>query len=286
MSFRVIHLPLGGKVRDAVAIEAALAITRRFEAQLTALFVRVDPSEVVPFIGEGVSPAVIQQLTDAAREETARQRDAARQMLEDACASAGFGIADESAGSGRAVRWLEVSGDRGDLVMKQARLADLTVFARPAEDETTARDVIEATLLGSGRPVLLVPEDWSGSIGHRVAVAWNGGLESARAVNAAMPFLEAADATHVLTARTAKTAFEVSADLAAYLSQHGVSVERHAVKSDGTSVGAALLRHAVEAGADLLVLGGYSRSRFREMVLGGVTHHVLHHARLPVLLAH
>lgn len=286
MSYRVINLPLAGSGRDAVAIEAALAVARRFEAQLVALFVRVDPSAVVPFIGEGVSPAVIQQLSDAAREETDRQRDTARRMLEQACAGAGFKIADEGAGSGRPVRWMDVSGERGDLVMKQARLADLTVFARPADDETTARSVVEATLLGSGRPILLVPEGWSGSIGHAVAVAWNGGLESARAVGAAMPFLETAVTTHILTAATAKTAFEVSADLAAYLDQHGVPAERHAVKIEGTSVGAALLRRAEEAGADLLVLGGYSRSRFREMVLGGVTHHVLHHARLPLLLAH
>lgn len=286
MSYRVILLPLIGSEREASVIEAVLAVAHRFEAEVVALFPRIDPTDVVPFIGEGVSPAVVQQLSDAAREEMDRQRNESRERLERACESAGLTIAESGAARGRTVRWIEATGDRADLVTRQARLADLTFFASPGETETTARGIVEATLLNSGRPVLLVPSGWSGSIGHSPAVAWNGGLESTRAVHAAMPFLEAAVTTHILTAVTSKTAFEASADLAAYLERHGVAAERHSVRAEGTSVGEALMRRAGEVGADLLVLGGYSRSRFREMVLGGVTHHVMHHARLPILLAH
>lgn len=286
MSYRAILLPLFGQEGDARAIEAALAVANRFEAAIDALFCRVDPSDVVPFIGEGVSPAVIQQLTDAAREEMDRQRGIARRMLESACQAGGYSVGEERAGGARTVRWLEATGDRSEIVMHAARLSDLVVFARPLEPDDAERHVVEATLLGGGRPLLVVPPVWSGSIGHTVAVAWNGGLEAARAVAAAMPFLEASSTAHILTADTAKTRFEQSADLAAYLAQHGVPAERHALRSSGEPVGAAILARAAEAGADLLVLGGYSRSRFREMVLGGVTRHVLAHAALPVLIAH
>ena len=254
MSYRVILLPLFGQEADQWAIEAALG--------------------------------VIQQLSDAAREEMDRQRAAARQALEAICETAGRTLVDGRNGGARQVRWLEVTGDRSETIMTQGRLSDLVVFTRPSEENESERHVIEAALLGSGRPLLLVPPEGAKSIGHAVAIAWNGSLEGARAVAGAMPFLEASITTHVLTATTRKTDPARSADLAAYLERHGVPVERHPVDPKGGSVGAALLARAVELGADLLVMGGYSRSRFREMVLGGVTHHVLGHARLPVLIAH
>ena len=39
-------------------------------------------------------------------------------------------------------------------------------------------------------------------------------------------------------------------------------------------------------GTDLLVLGGYGHSRFREFVLGGVTRSMLHEIAIPTLMAH
>jgi len=50
--------------------------------------------------------------------------------------------------------------------------------------------------------------------------------------------------------------------------------------------GEAVLNEAQRTGADMIVMGGYGHSRFREWVLGGVTRHVLTHADIPVLTAH
>jgi nucleotide-binding universal stress UspA family protein len=286
MSYQVVLLPLFGSDADKGAIEAALAVARRFETEVLASFCRVDPGDIVPFIGEGVSPAVVQQLADAARDETDRQREMAREALERACEAAGQTIVEGRDGGAGRVRWLEVTGDRSEVVMAQGRLSDLVVFARPEATSDAERAVVETALLGSGRPILLVPPDGAESFGHNLAVAWNGSMEAARAVAGAMPFLEASITTHILSAPTGKTDAAGSADLALYLERHGVPVERHVVEPGDEPVGAALLTRATELSVDLLVLGGYSRSRFREMVLGGVTHHVLGHARLPILIAH
>ncbi len=51
-------------------------------------------------------------------------------------------------------------------------------------------------------------------------------------------------------------------------------------------VGAALLAAATSVEASFLVMGGYTHGRVRQMMFGGVTQHVLHHAQLPVLLVH
>ena len=51
-------------------------------------------------------------------------------------------------------------------------------------------------------------------------------------------------------------------------------------------VGDAILNAASDYAADLLVIGAYGHSRMRELVLGGVTRHLLRHMTVPVLMSH
>ena len=123
------------------------------------LFVRIDPTDVVPALGDGVSPAIIMQLTEAAAEEIARQSAAARGAFEEACKQAGIALAD-GPGQGKAVsaRWIELTGRRDELIPRRARLSDLTVLPRShdqAPPELGA--VLEATLFRAGRPLLVLP---------------------------------------------------------------------------------------------------------------------------------
>jgi nucleotide-binding universal stress UspA family protein len=164
-------------------------------------------------------------------------------------------------------------------------LADLTVFAVHA-DSDDHMSVIEATLLGSGRPILMVPQAWNRPIGERIAIAWNGRREAALALGASLELLERASGVDLLTAETASTSFERGEAVADYLGLQGITCERHALTAGEHGVGDALLKHAGELGSDLLVMGGYGRSRLSELVLGGVTRHVLAHATLPILLVH
>jgi nucleotide-binding universal stress UspA family protein len=123
------------------------------------------------------------------------------------------------------------------------------------------------------------------AIGDTIAVAWNGSTESTRAVAGALPLLMNADQIHILTAASPRTEVERGDGLAKYLSWHGVSCEHHPMYPTN-EVGAALLTTSRELGADLLVMGGYGRSRVRELVFGGVTRTVLGQYDLPILLAH
>ncbi len=146
--------------------------------------------------------------------------------------------------------------------------------------------VLEATLLSAGRPLLLVPPTPPATVGERLAIAWNGGAEAARAVAGALPFLDTAKTVHVLTAATRRTDPEVAQDLLGYLQWRGIAAERQAVTITDEPVAEALLQAASGAGADLLVMGGYGRTRLSELVLGGVTRHVLSHPTMPLLMAH
>lgn len=230
---------------------------------------------------------MIDQLTEAAGAEMDRRSAAARATFEAACARSGIAIGDAPTAGTASAGWSELTGRRDEIVPGNARVSDLTVLCRPDEQTPAELDaVLEATLFGAGRPLLIVPPQGAPSIGQTVAVAWNGGTEAARAVAGALPFLEAAGAVHVLSAETWRTEADVALDLAQYLEWRGITATRRAVSSNGDSVGAALLQTALAIDADLLVMGGYGRTRSSELVLGGVTRHVLAHSQLPLLISH
>jgi nucleotide-binding universal stress UspA family protein len=280
MSIRVVMVPLFGTEGEGRAAQAACTLARRFDGQVVGLFVSPPAAEVVPVVGEGVSSDLIKVLTQAAEQEMARRRDVAAERFGKICAGAGLPV-------GGAAAFVEVAGHHDEVLIERARVSDVTVVSgaatAPGADH---RRLVEAILLGSGRPLLLVPEGWTESFGHRIAIAWNGRVEAARALALAMPLVEAASSVHVLTAATRRTSPAIGAGLEDYLGRHGVASERHEVKLDGEAVGAALLSTAAGLGADLVVMGGYGRSRVSELMMGGVTRHMLGHARLPVLMAH
>jgi nucleotide-binding universal stress UspA family protein len=172
------------------------------------------------------------------------------------------------------------------LLAGEGRLSDLIVVAGVrGERAGEVEERFATALLHAARPVLLLPERGIEDSPRTIAIAWNGSAEATRALSGALPLLLNADRLHVLTAATPRTRVESGAALAEYLGWHGLIGEVHPMYPED-EVGSALLARAAELQADLLVMGGYSRSRMRERIFGGVTQHVLEHHDLPVLIAH
>jgi len=173
----------------------------------------------------------------------------------------------------------------------QARYADLVVLGQAAADDNEGSllpDLPDYVLLNCGRPVLLVPRTGRfPTIGKRVMVAWNGSVEAAKAVTAALPLLRGAEqVTLAVLGNSADTLGESpGADIALYLARHGVNVEVLR-RPEAADPGKAILSLAADFNVDLLVMGAYGHSRFREMMLGGATRTILATATLPVLMAH
>jgi nucleotide-binding universal stress UspA family protein len=286
MTLRLILAPLLGGAADAAALDAGIALAQRFAAHLAALFVHIDPHDAIPIVGEGVSPAIIDQLTRSAEAEMSRQRDHAKAVFEAACSSAGIALATAPPGPRvPSAGWSELTGRRDEIVPRRARTSDLVVLGRVAGDKSPdAAAVLEATLMAGARALLLAPP--RAPAFERLAIAWNGSAEAARALAGALPFVDRASSVQVLTAQSWRTDPKVAADLIDYLAWRGVATAGRAIDPGEQPVGEALLQAAGEAGADLLVMGGYGRTRLSELVLGGVTRHVIAHATLPVLLAH
>lgn len=179
-----------------------------------------------------------------------------------------------------------------DALIAQSRLADMIVSSNVGEDNSGGRPfhTAERLVVETGRPVMLVPKsDVPASCGRRVLVAWNGSRESARAVFDALPLLQTAQHVKVLQVGTSERAPVSSlseSDVRSMLSHHGVRATCEALDLPRATAGAALLSAVKAENADLLVMGGYGHWRFRELVLGGATHHVLRHMTVPVLMSH
>jgi len=173
----------------------------------------------------------------------------------------------------------------------QARYADLVVLGQAAADtneDSLLPDLPDYVLLNCGRPVLLVPREGRfPTIGKRVLVAWNGSPEAAKAVTAALPLLRGAEQVVLAVLGTSADTLGESpgADIALYLARHGVNVEVLR-RPEPDDPGHAILSLAADFNVDLLVMGAYGHSRFRELTMGGATRTVLATATLPVLMAH
>jgi nucleotide-binding universal stress UspA family protein len=284
---RVILVPMVGDADDATGLAAAYAVAGSFRAHIDGMFMRPDPVEAVISLEGEATPELIDNVTRASAATWDARAELAKKAFDAARAGADAVLAEQPTGTDSVTaQWREITGGVEVVLPFEGRLADLIVFGGVhAGGSNHRRRLFEVALLHAARPLLLVPETMPAAIGDTIAVAWNGSAESARAVAGALPLLLNAERIHVLTAASPRTEVERADGLATYLAWHGVSCERHPMYPTN-QVGAALLTTARELGADLLVMGGYGRSRLHEMVFGGVTRTMLGQYDLPILLAH
>ena len=287
MAIRKLLLPLTGTAAGEAALATALTIARRWNAHVTALHVRVDSRDVAPLAGEGLSGAMIEEMMSATEKESNDRAHAVRSMFERFVARHDVVVQEAHLSSDQAsASFAAVTGREEDIVAQQARLADLTVVPHPdAGEDVSSSDALHAVLFDSGRPVLISPQAAPARIGTRVCVAWNGTAESASSVLAALPWMQQAEGVAILSADGYQRRGPAAPELAAYLLLHDVRADIITFKSTSGSVGAGLLAAAANFGCDLLSMGAYSHSRLRQLILGGVTRHVLEHSTLPVMMS-
>ena len=180
-----------------------------------------------------------------------------------------------------------VDDESGAGLVLCGRYADLVVLGQADPDVAPAPGGALApyVMLACPRPLLLLPHGHEGLLaGRRVLIAWNGSVQAAHAVSAALPLLGQAESVTVASfAPSNGAAGDIG--VAAWLKRHGIDAALVAEATD-LDPGERLLSLLADQGADLLVMGGYARARVRELLLGGVTRTVLRGMTVPVLLAH
>ncbi len=276
MSIRSILVPLDGGSDNSAILRTALDIAHGFSAHLDAMHVRADSRDIAPMFGEGMSGQMMEDMIAAA------ERDA------DAAADTVQALFEKTIGDDDFAHWLAFEGREDEFIAWHGRLSDLIVTARGDASAPPMRDLsIHAALFETGRPVLVLPPDYTpGQLGRTIAIAWNGTAQAARAVQGAMAFITRASKVHVMTCESTRTQVTAADEVADYLKRWGVSADVHAFPPLDGDVGNAILAEAQNAGADMLVCGAYSHARLMQAVLGGVTTALMDDAVMPVLFSH
>lgn len=294
-----ILVPMGGVSERSRHLDAALHLARRFNAHVDALHAALDPRDSVAYLGDGMTGTMISQVMAAAEKESEERAAKAKKVFSDTCAELGVVISEDPSARGAAgmatASFRGVAGHQDVLVAHYGRLSDLIVGGRSVTDTSPALPVaLEAAIMETGRPVLVTPPmetEWNSSdhIGRKVALAWSGSPEAARAISFAMPFLQEAGEVHIIFHGGEHGEPAGAEELHNYLGWHGIkTVVADSMKKldDETSAGESLLAQAEETGADLLVMGAFTHSRLRQIIFGGTTRHIMEKSKISLLLAH
>jgi nucleotide-binding universal stress UspA family protein len=282
MAYRTLLTIATSAERCDLAITGAAAVTAAHDAHLDILALGVDRTQVgYSYVGSGA--VILQAALERSEVEAKEIETAARKALE---------------AQSPTLRWtLEAAvsqlGALTDLVAQRARFADLVVLPRPygQNQGPEAEAVIEAALFEGHAPVLVLPDTGAGRAAatRRVVIAWNQSAEAMSAVRKAMPILKAADLVNIAVIDPPQHGAERSDPggmLCQMLVRHGVRAEVSVLARTMPRISDVLARHVLDMNADLLVMGAYGHSRFREAILGGATRNMLEKAEVPVLMAH
>lgn len=282
MAYKTILTVLTNPDTATLAITAAARLAQAQDAHLDVLVLGVDRTQVgYSYIGTG---AVMMQVALDRAEADARSLEAAAKAA----------LAQQSPDLRFAVEAVVTQlGALTDLVATRARFADLVVLPRPygPGQGAEAEAVVEAALFEGKAPVLVLPEKGLGenALPKRIVVAWNQSAEAMVAARQALPLLKGADTVNITVIDPPSQGEERSDPggmLCQMLVRHGVHAEVSVLARSLPRVSDVLARHIWDQNADLLVMGAYGHSRFREAILGGATRNMLEKAEVPVLMAH
>jgi nucleotide-binding universal stress UspA family protein len=270
MGYKTILVHMDDDTDHSGRLAFAVSMARRYDAHLDILHVLSPAVPMVP--GRGASAAFVVETLDAERDRAARIAREVRAL----CSDVRYG-------------YHALTGDPVERLAERSVLADLAIVSQASvasyESHWSAQPA-DRLPDGAACPVLVLPAGTVGdAVGRHPLVGWTPARPSARAVHGALPMLKTADAVTVLCgAREGHETADMEA-VSVFLGRHGVEATVHPSPFGTGEAGPVLLDAARRHGCDCLVIGAYGHSRWREILFGGTTRHVLTHATVPVLIS-
>ncbi|KAA3634733.1 MAG: universal stress protein [Proteobacteria bacterium] len=255
--------------------QAAIILAEKFKSHVTGMYC-IEPVQLPAYAEVAIGADLLEQ----SYREYERQANEAGEIFRRAMDKQG--IANE---------WRIVEGLTSAKTMEHGHYSDLVLLSQANDDDPNdiSAGLVDEVVMGVGRPVLVVPYVGAqDTIGKKILLAWNGTRESVRALHDAMPLLQSAEKVVVMTVNPKENEDQhiAGADISLHLARHDVNTVVNSTVSRDIDVGDTLLSRASDEGVDLIVMGAYGHSRFRELVLGGATRHLLNHMTVPVLMSH
>lgn len=290
MPFKSLFVPLGFEATVKTTTDGALMLCGAFNAHLLAHHVRQRYASYPPvefFPSGSLANAMVQESHDEATASFART---VRATFEECCDQSGAKIVPVSEAlkqNGVTASWTDETGQMASAYSLAARVADLVITALPdTKEDYLELGVFEELLFQSGAPVLALPRAGLDAVPRRPLVAWDGSLQASRVIRAAMPLLLHSEETTLLTIGETDTGTPGLEPAKQWLERAGVNVASRTVDWPGGPVAERILNQSDATNSDIVVMGGYSHSRLRESMFGGVTSHMLRHAEQPLFMVH
>ena len=279
MTYRSIFVHVDDSDQTDLRLDAATRLARHYPAELTGAYI-VSTRDLTATESALLPPDLVKTRMGTLAQA---QKDAEKR----------FRTAGAAAGV-KSLQWRAPAGDPLEAAVLQARYSDLAVIGQPEHkgpDAAFSAGLANAVVMDSGRPVLMIPYIGAAkTLGERILIAWKDSRESARAVADALPFLKDAKAVLAIAVspRADESVQEYVSDKAVegFLRRHDVDATVNRMVAPDIASGEFLLSRAADFGADLIVMGGYSRPRLSRFVWGGVSNLMLESMTVPVLMSH
>jgi nucleotide-binding universal stress UspA family protein len=265
---KAILLPVADRPECKLALDTAFLLAKQFEGSVIGCHLR-------PHRGEAQ--------TDKSSELNSQ---AAQKLFRRLATDNEFRLTKQpTLGAKQIAQWIEMVGSLDKLFSIVGPTADASIVSRPKRtSKGRAADFVLSAMLGTGKPVIVLPQAPITSLGNRVLIAWNQSVDSARAVSAALPILQQAEAVEIVTVGSESRTGPKASALTNYLKLWGVKSSR--TRCRGRDPAAEILETYRSTNSDLIVMGAYSRGRFRERIFGGVTEDLVFRSGEPVFALH
>ncbi len=284
---KIILVPVDGTERSADVLDTALVIANRFGAHIKVVHIREHTSE--PFMFSGMPASYREEFVKMSNKAVDSVVDTVRTQFNAFCKQGGAKITRKPSTSQEITASLHILEGNAETVLdKESRLVDVIAMSRPTQHRIGGPGVgelHESLMLHSGRPVLIVPPAGEWKV-HRVdhaAIGWNDSVEASRALCMTLPWLKQMKKVSVLVSKKREPGVSEVVD---YLKRHGCKADYHVLSGRGTNVGKKMLDTCADIGAEFLVVGGFSHTRTRQRLFGGVTSHLLSNTNIITVMAH
>jgi len=281
---RKILVPVRGDGKGDNVLAHAAALARGFNAHIKITHCRAKPENLLPF-GVPIPAALRAQLAESTSQVFDIEEAGLRDEVLALSKTLNIRLSDAADGKSVTASFVEEAGRQIDVIGHHGRLADIIAVAQPDIDRNLGANTLKAALFNTGRPVLMCPEAKKPIpeiLGKNITIAWDGSREASRAVTSCLQLLVAAKSVSVLTVKSKPVSVKPD-ELQDYLSAHGIAADVVEIETK-LRTAQALLDKSAALGADLMVLGAYSKHHDLERFWGGTTQYIVDRATIPVIM--
>lgn len=288
LGVKKILVPIQGTRLSESTLTTAYYLSKNYNSHLAVIHIQPDKKDLIPLTSEGLSATMMEEVLNITTSENRKRLQTARKIFDHFIDEHDIEVTNphtvDAITKKITASFTVMTGRENVLITYWARLSDITVISHPdVEGEYSSSEVLHTLLFDSGRPVIIAPKQKPSSVGKNICIAWNGSAESAAALHASLRWLHYANHVGILYTADYEIHHRKIQDVIDYLQFHNI----HAIPcpfSSEKDVGNNILAACSDFEADMLCMGAYSHPRWKQLILGGVTHYMLENSNLAVLM--